>query len=787
MYLRIMKWLRRKWFYRTIFGGLLVFTIWFIFCLPDTLFEPSYSAVLLDREGQLLSAIVANDGQWRFPEPDSVPYKFKTALLHFEDRHFEDHHGVYLPSLGKAMVENIEAGRVVRGGSTITMQVIRLSRGNPERTYFEKLAEIFRALRLEFRYDKRSILRFYAAHAPMGGNIIGLETASWRYFGRPAHQLSWAESATLAVLPNAPSLLYPGKSVGALKAKRDRLLRSLHQAGHFDSLTLSLSMDEPIPDAPKALPQLALHALEYLRKVHPDLYLFKSTLDFRTQKRAEATVRAHSKRLSANLVENAAAIISETPTGNIAAYVGNSGRDRAGGHVDIIHAPRSPGSTLKPFLYMQMLDDGLLTPQALRRDLPVNLNGFQPENFDNRYRGRVKADIALARSLNVPAVLQLREYGAVPFHRKLQLLGFNQMNEQTSHYGLSLVLGGAEVTLWELHAAYRKMGSVLLDYQRLNARYSNESPTLKLLTTSEQNVEESATEPKFFSAGAAWACIQALQKVVRPESEGGWERTGKNTDIAWKTGTSYGFRDAWASGLNPAYTVTVWTGNADGVGRPGVIGSQSSAPILFELFSMLPPGGRWAEPSDDLREMAVCRYSGMRASRHCTPVDTLLLPANCAESGLCEFHRTVFVTADQQFRTNKTCDPDGQPVSWFVLPAAEAWYYRQFHPEYRTLPPYKPGCGEETPEQIVAIRSPDPTGPRRFELARGLSGEQEPLVVKAALLSGSGKLFWHLDDHYLGSTRTIHEMELYPKPGDHRLIVMDEIGHSALFEFFVVK
>ncbi len=782
-----MKIFKQKWLGRLCGAALLLFGSWFIFCLPDTLFERPYSSVLLDREGELLSAIVAADGQWRFPAPDSVPYKFKTALLHFEDRHFYNHPGVYLPSLAQAMLENLQAGRVVRGGSTVSMQVIRLSRQNPRRTYLEKAAEIFRAIRLEMRFDKDRILRFYAAHAPMGGNIIGLETASWRYFGRPSHQLSWAEAATLAVLPNAPSLLYPGKSVNMLKAKRNRLLRGLQRAGYIDSLTLSLSLDEPLPDAPKALPQLALHALEHLRSEYPERYLFETTLDYRTQKRAEATVREHSRRLTANLVENAAAIISETSTGKVVAYVGNSSRDQKGGHVDMMHAPRSPGSTLKPFLYMQMLDEGLLTPQALIRDLPVNLNGFQPENFDQRYRGRVKADVALARSLNVPAVLQLRAYGAVPFHRKLQLLGFNHMHRKTSHYGLSLILGGAEVTLWELNAAYRKIGSLLIDYQELNARYDHSVPSLHLLESDDTAEKDPQDHLRFFSAGSAWSCVQALRKVARPESEGGWERSGKNSHIAWKTGTSYGFRDAWATGMNAAYTVTVWTGNADGVGRPGIIGSRSSAPLLFELFSMLPHRGAWPEPSDDLFKGAICRLSGMRASRHCSSADTLWLPLACQEAPVCRFHRSVFVTAKKRQRTNRRCDPDGETVSWFVLPAAEAWYYRQFHPEYLPLPPIKPGCAEEAPRQLVAIRSPDPDGPRRFELVRGLAGEREPLVVKAALLKGEGLLFWHLNDRFIGKTSSIHEMELFPDAGEHRLMVIDEYGNQALFEFSIAE
>lgn len=781
-----MKATARKWLIRIGIPALTSFWIWFAFCLPTPLFDKEYSAILQDREDVLLAAVVAEDGQWRFPQSDSIPFKFKTALLHFEDRNFENHPGVYLPSLAQAFIENIRAGKVVRGGSTITMQVIRLSRNNPNRTYFEKFTEFFRAIRLELSYDKASILRFYAAHAPMGGNIVGLETASWRYFNRPPSELSWAEAATLAVLPNAPALIYPGRSVQALKEKRNRLLRSLHRAGHIDALTLELSLQEPVPDAPQPLEQQGLYLLEHLRKNAPNTWRFRTTLNLRTQKRADAIVRRHSERLQANYVNHAAALIADTRSGEVLAYVGNSNRDTPGGHVNIIHAPRSPGSTLKPLLFTKMIDEGRITPKSLVRDVPVNLSGFRPKNFDRTYRGMVAADEALARSLNVPAVLALRDYGVVPFHQSLQRLGFKHMNKSSSHYGLSLILGGAEVTLWELANSYRLLGAVLHEYQRGQGQYLTEPSTLRVQRyTTEESILWSSTPPHF-SAGAAYACLRALESVTRPENESGWEQMASARSIAWKTGTSYGHRDAWAVGVSGAYTVCVWVGNADGTGRPGVIGSRAAAPLLFDLFGSLPSGESLPVPHDDLVEVNRCAQSGWPSGRFCDHEEKSLWPQKCAEASTCALHRPLYLTADERYRTTRECSPDGHLSNWFVLSPTEAWYYRRHHPDFPLIPSMKPGCLIEESLPQVAIVSPNNRTQERVRLTRDLDGHLQPLVVKAAKRSPGDTLFWHLDENFIGITTGLHEKEVQPSQGEHRLMVFDQSGNSDLLHIEVL-
>ncbi|MBR3500552.1 MAG: penicillin-binding protein 1C, partial [Bacteroidales bacterium] len=427
---------------------------WF-FCLPKDLFKgTSYATVVTDRSGQLLGARIADDQQWRFPPSDSVPYRCSSAIIEFEDRHFRHHPGVNPVSLVRALVSNIKAGHVVSGGSTITMQVIRLSRGR-ERTLWQKMVEAFKATRLELRCSKDEILALYAAHAPFGGNVVGLEAASWRYFSRPADQLSWAESATLAVLPNAPSSIHPGRGRDRLLEKRDRLLRRLCEKGYFDASTLEDALAEPLPDAPYPLPNIARHLVD----AQPRGQRTMTTIDLPLQRQVEALTDRWSDDLDHSGAADLAAVVIDIRSGEVIAYVGNASasRLRPGSEVDIARSPRSTGSILKPFLYCAALQDGVILPRTLLPDTPVNLGGFTPENFDLQFHGAVPAAEALARSLNVPAVQLLRSYGAPRFLQLLRDAGMSTFVGDASYYGLSLILGGGEGTLRDITAAYAEM------------------------------------------------------------------------------------------------------------------------------------------------------------------------------------------------------------------------------------------------------------------------------------------------------------------------------------------
>jgi penicillin-binding protein 1C len=410
-----LKWRRRYLWYLPL---LLVFFL-FWFSLPKNLFTDPASTVLLDRSGQLLGAKISADQQWRFPECDTVPDKFRQAILSYEDKYFSFHPGFNPVAIFRALYLNLKQGKIVAGGSTITMQVIRLSRKNHQRTYFEKIREILLAFRLELSHSKREILRLYTSHAPFGGNVVGLNAAAWRYFGVDAAHLSWAESATLAVLPNSPGLIYPGRNPHELKVKRDKLLRILYHKRIIDRMTYDLARSELLPEKPFVLPQMAPHLLDLTVREGKKGEIVRSTIRLDLQQQVNNILNFHSIGLAANEIHNAAAIVVEVETGNVVAYIGNLkpvGKTEYSNKVDIIRSSRSTGSILKPFLYAGMLNDGLLLPTTLVPDIPTRIGGFMPENYNLTYDGAVPAKRALSRSLNIPAVKMLQVYGYEPEH-----------------------------------------------------------------------------------------------------------------------------------------------------------------------------------------------------------------------------------------------------------------------------------------------------------------------------------------------------------------------------------
>src|SRR5579864_7188305 len=387
--------------------GCALVTFWIAFwrMLPEPLFHEPVAAILLARDGTLLSASIASDGQWRFPPLTHVPEKYRQALFLYEDKRFEHHIGVDPLAVARAVRLNLRSGKTVSGASTITMQVARLVRSSEtsnegqdrgyRRGYGAKLDEALLALRLEMAYSKDQILALYASHAPFGGNVVGLEAASWRYFGRSPEALSWAESATLAVLPNAPALVTPGRNRVRLQEKRDRLLQRLQAAGELTTLDLKLALAEPLVDAPIPLPNHEPHLLETLRAQHPDISRFTTTLDADLQIAATQMVRDRGGTLARESIHNIAALVVDNKSFEVLAYVGNadwSTRNDFGLAVDIVQRPRSTGSILKPFLYAAMLESGQLLPHMLVADIPTQYSGYSPENFDHAYRGAVPAD-----------------------------------------------------------------------------------------------------------------------------------------------------------------------------------------------------------------------------------------------------------------------------------------------------------------------------------------------------------------------------------------------------------
>lgn len=771
------KFLSLKRWEKTILIIGLVLVIGYVFSLPKPLFDTPYSTLVTDRNNELLGARIASDGQWRFPPTDSISDKYKTCLIEFEDRYFRYHPGVNPVSLARAMMQNIKAGRVVSGGSTLTMQTVRLMRQN-RRTYFEKFIEIILATRLELSCSKNKIIALYASHAPMGRNVVGIDAAAWRYFGHDAQSLSWAEAATLAVLPNSPSLMHFAKNREGLLVKRNRLLQKLLDSGAVSQTDYLLAIAEPLPENPHPLPQIAPHLVARLYLSQPGTHV-QSTIDKSLQLQADDVLERWNAEFSQNNILNLAALMVDLEKNEVISYIGNVNfnNQQAGNQVDVIQSPRSTGSILKPFLYCAMLQEGVLLPTELLPDIPINIGGFSPKNFSLQYDGAVHANEALARSLNVPSVVSLRRYGVPKFYNFLKEAGLTTLNRPADYYGLSLILGGAEGMLWDVANAYADMVHAV--------RPSNPRKGEFLLVRDEHG-GKGARPCAFTDAGAAWLTLEALTTVNRPE-EIDWQFIPSMRKVAWKTGTSFGFRDAWAVGVTPRYLVAVWTGNASGEGRPGLTGARTSAQVMFDLFNLLPATSWFETPYSDLTEVVVCRESGCLMGLHCPPssADTILAPVKAVQGSVCNYHKLVHVSEDERYRVYEHCAGGRgiRSVSWFVLPPSWEWYYKQQYPVYRSLPPFSPECRDGASGEVMQFIYPYPNS--IIKITKQLDGSRGKAVFELAHRNPSTRVFWHLDNEYIGETSDVHQMELAPGPGEHSVTVVDEEGNSLAVKFKV--
>ncbi|WP_115808245.1 penicillin-binding protein 1C [Winogradskyella pacifica] len=760
------------------FVVLFVLLIVYYFCLPKKLFKDPTATIITSQSNELLGALIADDGQWRFPANNTVPEKFKTCILQFEDEYFYQHPGFNPVSIFKALKDNLSSGSVKRGGSTLTQQVIRLSRKGQSRTYFEKLKELILATRLEFRLSKDDILNLYASHAPFGGNVVGIDAASWRYFNRNASNLSWAESATLAVLPNAPSLIYPGKNQERLLEKRNRLLKKLFKNGTIDELTYELSIAENLPQKPYPLPQIAPHLLQKVAKKNRGERI-KTTISIELQEQTNALVKQHYDLLKQNEIHNLSVLVLDVKTREVLTYIGNSPTDKTHQNsVDIIDKPRSTGSILKPFLYAAMLDAGDLLPNTLVADVPTQFGSYQPENYNQTYDGAVKANEALSRSLNVPMVRMLKEFGLDRFYHYLKALQLKDLKYNANHYGLSLILGGAESNLWDLCKSYASMASTLNHFNSNSSQYFTNEFSQPIYNSNETvDFGKLTSEKGVFDAASIFLTFESMKQVNRPESDESWNYYDSSQEIAWKTGTSFGFRDAWAIGTTKDYVVGVWVGNADGEGRPGLVGVQTAAPIMFDVFDLLPKSEWFAKPYDEMLEVSICKKSGYRASPVCDVTELKYIQTSGKKTEPCPFHKLVHVNASGHYQVNSSCEDISNitNTSWFVLPPLQAYYFKNKNPFYKPLPPFRIDCTESSRISMEFIY---PNQQSTIYLPKGFDGKTNEFILKVAHSKPELEIHWYIDSNYIGSTKDIHDLAVLPEPGKHIITIVDELGNE---------
>lgn len=782
-------------------GVCLLLLVWFLFALPAKLFTSPTSYVVEAANGELLSAAIAGDGQWRFPQADTIPEKFINCIMAFEDKRFYQHPGVDVLAMARAMRQNWNAKSVVSGGSTLSMQVIRLSR-NESRTIWQKSIEVLLALRLELTHSKAEILQLYAENAPFGSNVVGLEAASWRYFSRSPETLSWGEMATLAVLPNSPSLVHPGKNATKLVKKRNDLLDQLVNLKFIDRVTANLSKLEPLPGKPQPLPQNAPHLLNRFKSEFNSLRKSKiigrngtrivSTINYDLQLKVNALLKRYNNRYRANDINNISALVLDVRTGSVASYVGNiyqPENKELESHVDMIKALRSPGSTLKPLLYASMLNDGFILPRTLIPDIPTQIGGYSPQNYDLGYDGAIPADKALSRSLNIPAVKMLQNYKYQRFYDQLKRLGFSTLNRPADHYGLSLILGGSEVTMWDLAKTYMGMARTLNHFNDYKGKYNPHDYDAPSYINVKRDIRYDEYETQVTSAlshGSIWNTFNAMEELMRPGEEGLWEQFSSSQRLAWKTGTSFGFRDAWAIGLNPDYVVCVWVGNADGEGRPGLTGIDVAAPVLFDIFKQLPNGNWFKTPRNKLNKMKVCRQSGYKAGEYCKDVIEDLVSPSGEKTILCPYHKLVHLDRTATYRVTDACENPTDMIhqSWFILPPAMEYYYKIKNSDYKLLPPFKPGCNDEGGNYVMDMIYPKNNAsiyvPVEFDGSRG------KVVLNATHRSSTAQIYWHIDGEYIATTKNYHQLAISPPAGKHTLTLVDDKGERLVQNFTIL-
>lgn len=742
--------------------------------LPEDRLRPPASTVVLDRAGRPLRFFLAPDEQWRIPANLSeVNPRLLEAVLAYEDQWFDWHPGVNPFSLLRALGQNLNAGRIVSGGSTLTMQVARMIEPKP-RTYRGKLVEIFRALQLELTYSKREILTFYLNLAPYGGNIQGVAAASWLYFGKSPARLSPAEMALILALPQAPESRRPDLFPGPARSARNRVLSRLLAQGILKPEEYSRALTSPTPTRRLELPWIAPHLSEMLAPGPQEDGRIVSTIQQEIQLLCEAKLHEHVARLKPRGIRNGAVVVIENSSRAVRALVGSPDFFDlpSQGQVNAAVALRSPGSTLKPFLYARALDRGLLAPETLVPDVPMRFGKYEPDNYDDTYRGMVTLREALINSLNVPAVQVEAKLGYQGIWSILREARFKGIGPDRNHYGLALILGGAGVNLLELTNLY----ATLADHGRWRPCRLRETEPL-------------APGQTLFSPGSAFLITEILSQVKRPDLDNELILATRLPLLAWKTGTSYGRKDAWSIGYDPQWTVGVWVGNATGEGNPEIVGCLSAAPLLFEIFNALGSGQHppWFARPTSVGERKVCALSGMIPGPDCPETKTELYLANVSSPKVCTFHRRYEIDDQTGYRLCGYCRQGRRSHSKLFVqwPREVANWMEANHLQVEPIPPHLPTCPHPSPGPAPQIASPQSGD--YFLLRPGVAPDRQQIPLRAAVDNQTRIIYWFIDGELLWKGPAAETVFYLPSPGPHRLACMDEEGRKTSIHFQVAE
>ncbi len=754
-----------KRLFKIVLSGIGVFVLaLFLFPLPKDMLFPSSSQIVRSSSGGILRVFLSEDEMWRMHESlDRMSPHLKSAVLEYEDRYFYLHPGFNPVSIARAVLVNAKAKEFKQGGSTITMQLARMIEARP-RTLRAKLIESFRTVQLELFYSKDEILERYLNLTPYGGNIVGVSAASYVYYGKSASNLTIAEASLLASIPNNPNFRRPDIYPERAKRARNSILDLIANAGLVDDDDILRAKEEEVPLRRIDLPFLAPHFSRMLRAQSPNTASLRSTLDLGLQVRTGQLLESYTSHMKKEGVRNAAMVVIENSTMKIRAWHGSLDFfDRGSeGQNDGVLASRSPGSTLKPFVYGLALDHGVASPGSMLEDVPADYNGYQPVNFDGGFSGLVSFEEALIRSLNVPAVNLDAALAQNGLHQFMVNAGVNSINQDKSHYGLSLVLGGGEISLIELATLYAGLanGGEFGNYRVLE--HSAVSKYSKLL-----------------SEEASYYLSHTLAELTRPTMSAVWDWSQDRPKISWKTGTSYGHKDAWSIGYTKDYTIGVWVGNFDGSGSPALVGAEAAAPILMASFDAIGSETTWFEKPKTFDKRRVCSISGQTATDLCSSVRSLPFLAGVSPNKSCELHVRLEVDTQSGKRVCSECRV-GRNTEFRVFerwPAKVAtWMDRHDH-VLGQIPEHAENCNRILAGETPIIKSPKENAV--YKTSSEIPLEYQKISLQASVSNSTNKIFWFIDQELVHSGSPQDQVFIHAKPGRHIITLLDDSGRSS--------
>lgn len=710
--------------------------------------HPSWE--MTDRNGQLLHAFMNQGEQWCFPRTlKQVSPKLVQATIAVEDQRFYWHCGIDPLALVRACIQNVRHTGIASGASTLSMQVVKMH-PKESRSILGKAAQIWNALRLEAGSSKDEILTAYLNKAPYGLNLIGAEAAARRYFGKPAMELTLPEAALLAGLPKSPNGFQPLKNAARAKERRNYVLRRMKEEGFISQAEYARAKKQPLNAAWHEFPRLAPHMAQGLHQHKKNGPVVPVTLDTNVQSRVESLITRHLRRFD-HEVNNAAAIVVDVASASVLARAGGADffMHQSGGQVDLCQAPRSPGSTLKPFTYALAIEKQQLYASERLLDDTLDLGQYNPENFDGYFNGLVTATDALRFSLNVPAVMILERLGSDTLHHFLMKAGLSTLSNSPEYYGLGLTLGNCEVRLDEMAAAYRMLADLGV-YKPLN-------------TLANGKAEE---EHRLLSQGATLALYDMLNQSLPQETDSNLAKAvGVLPKVCWKTGTSTGYHDAWTFMYNRQYVVGVWVGNSDGKPSQRLVGAWAALPLAAAIFRSLPflSSPAWPDPGDALKSVKVCSLSGLPASEYCPHTQTIILPRDQYLHRRCDMHYP---------------NPSQQGIVERWPGSARTWDLAHITNPV-TVEPLKEGAPVE---EKVVLHIKSPANKAHYILTGETGGDR---IRLDASLEGNTTLHWYLDDRYLGTSSNETPLYLHLAAGEHKVSCMTPNGVTDVVNFEV--